>query len=115
MLTLDIEMPRMDGLSFLKLVMKHRPMPVIIISLTTIGSGKVLEACQAGAVDLMSKPGGSYSASSDGAENEDSCVVFGVPREAIRLGAAQKILPLDQMAAFIERHSTDAAKWPVGP
>jgi len=68
-LTLDIEMPRMDGLSFLKLVMKHRPMPVIIISsLTTIGSGKALEALQAGAVDVMSKPGGSYSASSDGAD-----------------------------------------------
>ena len=68
-LTLDIEMPRMDGLSFLKLVMKHRPMPVIIISsLTTIGSGKALEALQAGAVDVMSKPGGSYSAASDGAE-----------------------------------------------
>jgi two-component system chemotaxis response regulator CheB len=67
-LTLDIEMPRMDGLSFLKLVMKHRPMPVIIISsLTTAGSGKALEALQAGAVDVMCKPGGSYSASSDGA------------------------------------------------
>lgn len=68
-LTLDIEMPRMDGLSFLRLVMKHRPMPVIIISsLTTSGSAKALEALQAGAIDVMAKPSGSYSASSDGAE-----------------------------------------------
>lgn len=62
-LTLDIEMPRMDGLTFLKLIMKHRPMPVIIMSsLTTAGSGKVLEALQAGAVDVVAKPDGSFSA-----------------------------------------------------
>src|SRR5690349_10052167 len=65
-LTLDLEMPRMDGLSFLRLVMQHRPMPVIIISsLTTAGSVQALEALQAGAVDVMAKPGGSYSATSD--------------------------------------------------
>ena len=65
-LTLDIEMPRMDGLSFLKLIMQHRPMPVIIISsLTAGGSSKALEALQAGAVDIMAKPSGSYSASAD--------------------------------------------------
>ena len=67
-LTLDIEMPRMDGLSFLKLIMQHRPMPVIIISsLTAGGSSKALEALQAGAVDIMAKPSGSYSASADSA------------------------------------------------
>ncbi len=38
-ITLDIEMPRMDGITFLKLIMKHRPMPVIIMSsLTRAGS-----------------------------------------------------------------------------
>lgn len=68
-LTLDIEMPRMDGLSFLKLVMRHRPMPVIIISsLTDPGSAKALEALQAGAVDVMAKPAGSLSAASNGTE-----------------------------------------------
>jgi two-component system chemotaxis response regulator CheB len=68
-ITLDIEMPRMDGLSFLKLIMLHRPMPVIIISsLTTSGSSKALEALQFGAVDIMAKPSGSYSAASDGTE-----------------------------------------------
>ncbi|HEX3799599.1 MAG TPA: chemotaxis response regulator protein-glutamate methylesterase [Verrucomicrobiae bacterium] len=65
--TLDIEMPRMDGLTFLKVIMKHRPMPVIIMSsLTTAGSQKALEALQAGAVDVMEKPGGAYSAHADG-------------------------------------------------
>ena len=43
-MTLDIEMPRMDGLTFLKTIMKHRPMPVIIMSsLTAAGSRKALE------------------------------------------------------------------------
>jgi two-component system chemotaxis response regulator CheB len=65
--TLDIEMPRMDGLTFLKVIMKHRPMPVIIMSsLTQAGSAKAMEALQAGAVDVMDKPS-SYSAALDGA------------------------------------------------
>jgi two-component system, chemotaxis family, protein-glutamate methylesterase/glutaminase len=65
--TLDIEMPRMDGLTFLKLIMKNRPMPVIIMSsLTAAGSTKALEALRAGAVDIMDKPAGSHSASVDG-------------------------------------------------
>lgn len=62
-MTLDIEMPRMDGLTFLKLIMKHRPMPVVIMSsLTTLGSSKALEALQAGAVEVVGKPSGAYSA-----------------------------------------------------
>lgn len=66
-ITLDIEMPRMDGLTFLKLVMKNRPMPVIIFSsLTQEGSHKAMEALQAGAVDILAKPSGSFSAYEDG-------------------------------------------------
>ena len=67
-ITLDIEMPRMDGITFLKVIMQHRPMPVIIMSnLTHAGSIKALEALDAGAVDIMEKPGGSLSAFADGA------------------------------------------------
>ena len=67
-LTLDIEMPKMDGVTFLKLIMKHRPMPVIILSsLTTTGSAKALEALQAGAVDVLAKPNGSMSVFEDSA------------------------------------------------
>ena len=61
-ITLDIEMPRMDGLTFLKKLMKHYPLPVIIVSsLTPKGSKLALEAMENGAVDVISKPGGSYS------------------------------------------------------
>lgn len=61
-LTLDIEMPRMDGLSFLRRVMAYRPMPVIIISsLTQSGSAATIDALRAGAVDVLAKPGGPAS------------------------------------------------------
>ncbi len=65
-LTLDIEMPRMDGLTFLKVLMKHHPMPVIVMSsLTTEGSSIALEALQAGAVDVVAKPGSAYAAAEE--------------------------------------------------
>ena len=61
-ITLDIEMPRMDGLTFLRKLMQHRPMPVIILSsLTQKGGRLALEAIEAGAVEVLSKPGGSFS------------------------------------------------------
>lgn len=61
-ITLDIEMPRMDGLTFLKKIMQHHPLPVIVVSsLTTQGSKTALEALESGAVEVLAKPGGSYS------------------------------------------------------
>ncbi|MCB2185960.1 MAG: chemotaxis response regulator protein-glutamate methylesterase [Deltaproteobacteria bacterium] len=61
-ITLDIEMPRMDGITFLKKLMRHRPMPVIILSsLTQKGGRMALEAMEAGAVEVLSKPGGSFT------------------------------------------------------
>lgn len=61
-LTLDIEMPRMDGLTFLRKLMKHYPLPVIIVSsLTKEGGALALEALDTGAVEVICKPGGSYS------------------------------------------------------
>lgn len=61
-LTLDIEMPRMDGLTFLKKVMHFRPMPVLVISsLGTASSRTALQALEAGAIDVLAKPGGPQS------------------------------------------------------
>lgn len=61
-LTLDVEMPRMDGITFLRKLMKHRPMPVIVLSSLTPQGGKTaLEALEAGAVEVMCKPGGSFT------------------------------------------------------
>jgi len=56
-LTLDVEMPRMDGLTFLSNLMRLRPMPVVMVSsLTEAGANITLEALALGAVDFVSKP-----------------------------------------------------------
>jgi two-component system chemotaxis response regulator CheB len=61
-ITLDIEMPRMDGITFLRKIMKHFPLPVIIVSsLTTKGSKLALEALSIGALEVISKPSAAYS------------------------------------------------------
>lgn len=61
-LTLDVEMPRMDGITFLRKLMRHKPMPVVVVSsVTQAGSQQALEALEAGAVEVICKPGGAYS------------------------------------------------------
>lgn len=71
-ITLDIEMPRMDGITFLKKIMAHRPLPVIIVSsLTPKGSTMALEALENGAVEVLAKPGGSFSVGEMGAQLAD--------------------------------------------
>ena len=56
-LTLDVEMPRMDGITFLKNLMRLRPMPVVMVStLTQKGADVTLEALSIGAVDFVAKP-----------------------------------------------------------
>jgi len=56
-LTLDVEMPRMDGLEFLEKLMRLRPMPVVMVSsLTERGSEIALRALELGAIDFVTKP-----------------------------------------------------------
>lgn len=61
-LTLDVEMPRMDGLTFLRHLMRSHPLPVVVLSaLTDAGSEAALEALELGAVDVVTKPGSSFT------------------------------------------------------
>ncbi len=61
-ITLDLEMPRMDGLTFLRILMQHHPMPVVVVSsLAQAGSQVALDALEAGAVDVLAKPNGTMS------------------------------------------------------
>ena len=61
-ITLDLEMPRMDGLTFLGILMRERPTPTVVMSsLTKENSVYALEALRLGAVEVLAKPGGSYS------------------------------------------------------
>ncbi|RSL32837.1 chemotaxis response regulator protein-glutamate methylesterase [Salibacterium salarium] len=60
--TLDIEMPEMNGIEALREIMKHTPLPVLMVSsLTTEGAQKTITAMEEGAVDFIAKPSGSIS------------------------------------------------------
>ena len=61
-LTLDIEMPRMDGLTFLRKLMHFRPLPTVVISsLAQPSCRAAIQALELGAVEVLAKPGGPYS------------------------------------------------------
>ncbi len=71
-LVLDVEMPRMDGITFLRKLMKYKPMPVLIVSSLTPKGGKLaMEAIEAGAVDVMCKPGAAYTVADMSVELSD--------------------------------------------
>jgi len=89
-ITLDIEMPRMDGLTFLRKMMKYYPLPIIIVSSLTPKGGKLtLEAMENGAVDVIAKPGSSYSVGDMSAQLV----------EKIRAAAWAKVAPIHAGAA----------------
>src|SRR5690606_20962251 len=61
-ITLDVNMPRMDGLEFLERLMAEKPLPVVMLSsLTQEGSDIAMEALALGAVDIVAKPSGAIS------------------------------------------------------
>ncbi len=73
-LTLDVEMPHMDGISFLEKIMRLRPMPVVMVStLTTRGAQTTLDALELGAVDYIAKPQGALATSQQQAFAQELC------------------------------------------
>lgn len=61
-MTLDVEMPRMDGITFLRKIMQHHPIRTIMLSsLTPKGGEMAMEALDAGAIDVLCKPGAAYT------------------------------------------------------
>ena len=99
---LDIEMPRMDGLTFLKKLMKFHPVPTIICSsITPKGCSLAVECLEAGAFEVVSKPGGSFSVGDVAARlGELVRAAVHTPRAAL-LGAS--------LAAAAPVHATGAA------
>ena len=84
-LTLDVEMPRMDGLTFLAKLMAGRPMPVVMVSsLTQAGAETTLNALELGAVDFVEKPNGAYGG---GLEQLEQTLI-----EKVRSAASAKII-----------------------
>ena len=97
-ITLDVEMPRMDGIEFLGRLMRLRPMPVLMIStLTERGAEVTMRALELGAVDFVAKP---RIGLADGIKDLSDQIV-----EKIRIAAA----------AHIRRAPTPASGAPAGP
>ncbi len=104
-ITLDIEMPRMDGITFLKKLMQHYPLPVIIVSsLTSKGSKIALEALSLGALEVISKPSEAYSVGDMGVQLAEKIrAVYGV-----KLKPANSRMPERPMAGVIESKALSA-------
>ncbi len=91
-ITLDIEMPRMDGLTFLRKLMKYYPLPVIIVSsLTAKGSRIAMDALDYGALEVISKPSTAYSVGDMSVQLADKIrAVAGVNVASLNKGRALK-------------------------
>ena len=100
-LTLDVEMPKMDGLDFLERLMRWRPMPVLMIStLTERGSEITIRALELGAVDFISKP---KLGIADGMEESAAEIT-----EKIRAVAQARVRKTPVAPATEEKFSADA-------
>lgn len=102
-ITLDVEMPRMDGLTFLENLMRLRPMPVVMVSsLTQRGADVTLRSLELGAVDFVAKP--RIDISGTLADYEDELIA------KVKAAAAARVVPRTgpRLRAVDERHSTSA-------
>ncbi|MGZ8462882.1 MAG: protein-glutamate methylesterase/protein-glutamine glutaminase [Candidatus Deferrimicrobiaceae bacterium] len=90
-LTLDVEMPRMDGITFLKKLQKYHPVPTIIVSSLTVAGGNLaMEALDSGAVDVIAKPGSSFSVGELSEQLAEKIRAAAVARSVTHLPAAPR-------------------------
>jgi two-component system, chemotaxis family, protein-glutamate methylesterase/glutaminase len=100
-ITLDVEMPHMDGLTFLRKIMTLRPMPVVMIStLTQAGTEVTLEALEAGAVDFVAKPTSSVGPAMAALAEELRAKVKAAAKTRVRIRPAQPKPRLPQRQAL---------------
>jgi two-component system chemotaxis response regulator CheB len=116
-LTLDLEMPRMDGLTFLRILMEHHPMPVVVVSsLTQAGSQAAMEAMEAGAMDVLAKPDGTMSIGALGerlAYHVKAAVAasrFRRPRDGSAADAAPGAVPAAPVPLGVQPGSVDGRR-----
>jgi two-component system chemotaxis response regulator CheB len=99
--TLDVEMPHMDGLTFLRKIMTLRPMPVVMIStLTQAGAEVTLEALEVGAVDFVAKPTSSVGSAMVALAEELRAKVKAAAKTRVRIRPAQPKPRLPQRQAL---------------
>jgi two-component system, chemotaxis family, protein-glutamate methylesterase/glutaminase len=102
-ITLDVEMPRMDGITFLENLMRLRPMPVVMVSsLTQRGADVTLRALELGAIDFVAKPRVDIAGTL--ADYEEELIA------KVRVAAGARVLPRTAplRRKTDERHSTSA-------
>lgn len=99
---LDVEMPRMDGLTFLGKLMEYYPLPVVILSsLTPAGSDLALQALRLGAVEVLCKPGASYTLGdmiSDLVETVRAAARVNVQRQLLKGSQSKRLSPFTALA-----------------
>ena len=106
-LTLDVEMPKMDGIEFLSRLMRLRPMPVLMIStLTERGAEVTMRALELGAIDFVAKP---RIGLTDGIKELSTQIV-----EKIRIAAVAKVARAAPAAAAVHSTSQPGTAVPVG-
>jgi two-component system chemotaxis response regulator CheB len=106
-ITLDIQMPRLDGLATLDRIMLERPCPVVMVSsLTAEGADSTLEALRLGAVDFVTKPGGAVSLRMD--EFAPQLVA------KVRTAAGARLRSSHRLKDRIRRQIGGAPKLPAG-
>ena len=101
MITLDLEMPRMDGFTFLRLVMARQPTPVIVIS-SRSGDQDVFKALELGAVDFIAKP-----------TQHAAPALVGIERELIGKALATRELRIDRVSERLQAEPAVAAASPT--
>lgn len=107
-ITLDVEMPRMDGISFLRKIMSQRPIPVVMCSsLTEEGTQTLMQALEAGAVDIILKP-------KMGTRQfiEDSAVAI---RDSVKAAARAQLKKLPPKMTVVRKLSADVIIPPPSP
>ena len=104
-LTLDIEMPRMDGLTFLRKLMRYRPMPVLVISsLAQSSCAAALTALEEGAVEALGKPAGPYSVGDLRRTLADKIRAAAVSRVRLPRGREEGAAPVSAPAALLREN-----------
>jgi two-component system chemotaxis response regulator CheB len=130
-ITLDVEMPRMDGIDFLGKLMRLRPMPVVMVStLTERGADVTLRALELGAVDFVAKPKigvadglrqlaeditDKVRIASQGAGQARTAGRTGLPPRALRAAAPLRRRPWRPWAGCPPRRSSSSAPPPAAP
>jgi len=107
-ITLDVQMPKLDGLACLDRIMLQRPTPVVMASSVTVeGAAEALRAIELGAVDVIAKPGGAVSLRMDD---------FGPPLvEKVRAAAQARLRPSHRLRERVRARVLQAAGSPGPP